>query len=146
MITLPLIIVFLTLWFLVLLLLKSFMPWKFCVACVTISSSWMALLIWRAVGGAINPIFIAVLMGESVVGLYYVLEKNVPETWHIFRWPFLITATTVAYVASGLQTQLWLAFAFIAAIWIFFGLLYAVRHVALWQKVVQQLIACCRDW
>lgn len=144
--TLPWLIAFSTGWFLLLLLFKSASGWKFCVACVATGSTWMALLIIRAAGVSFDPLFIGILMGESIVGLYYLLEKRLDERWHIFRWPYLITTATAAYLTLGSRDSMMPTVAFIVLMWLAFGAVYAARHTPAAKKIADRLIACCRDW
>lgn len=146
MITLPWLIAFSTGWFLILLLFKSASGWKFCVACVATGSTWMALLIIRAAGVSFDPLFIGILMGESIGGLYYLLEKRLDERWHVFRWPYLITATAAAYLTLGSRESMMQTIAFIALMWLVFGIVYAARTYPTFKKIAERLIACCRDW
>lgn len=132
--------------FLSALLVQSVGRIKFCAACVAISLTWVALLTARALGLAVNPLWIGVLMGESIVGLYYLLEKRVPAEWQLFRWPYLITLTVLVYLAVGVRDGAALAIASLALLWIMFGGIYAYQRYPLIKKVAARLIACCRDW
>lgn len=146
MITITWFIVLATFWFLFLVLLKSKLSWKFCAVCVAISSIWLALLIMRFAGKTVDPLLIAVLMGESVVGFYYFLEKRVPTAWQIFRWPYLITATIAVYVIIGTRDGIVSVVSWLGLIWVVFGLVYAIRSQPVFKKIAERLIACCRDW
>ena len=135
-----------TVWFLLLAFIKSALSWKFCVACVAVSSSWMALLVMEFTGKEIDPILVGILMGESVVGLYYFLEKRVPTAWQIFRWPYLVTASAVVYLLLGEVSSLTRVSLLISIIWVIFVLVYLIRNIPGCKKIADKIIACCRDW
>jgi predicted neutral ceramidase superfamily lipid hydrolase len=128
------------------LVLKSITKWKFCVICASVSTMWMALLVLYWLGRFDQPVIIAVLMGQSVVGLYYFLEKNTAEALHIFRLPLLLTLTLVAFVALGATIDLQEGVGLLAAIWGVLSLLYLYRQNPKTKIVVDRIIACCKDW
>lgn len=143
---LPLIIIAMTTMFVASLLTQSRTQFKFCAVCVTVSSTWLALLGMRLLGIAINPMLIGVLMGESIIGLYYLLERHTPPAWQIFRWPYIITMTTIVYLIIGVRSGLWAAVALLIAIWVIWGSIFVFREFPSIKKITQRLIACCRDW
>ena len=119
---------------------------KFCTVCVTVSLTWLFLLIVRLLGYSINPILIGVLMGESIVGLYYLIEKKAPPAWQIFRWPYIITMTIVVYLIVGVRAGAWQAILLLISLWIIWGSVFALRKFPPVKKIMERLIACCRDW
>ena len=119
---------------------------KFCAVCVTVSLTWLFLLTARLLGYAVNPILIGVLMGESVVGLYYLIEKKAPVAWQIFRWPYIITMTVMVYLIVGVRSGAWQAILLLILMWIIWGSVFALRKFPSIKKITQRLIACCRDW
>lgn len=119
---------------------------KFCAVCITISLTWLFLLIAKLLGYAINPILIGVLMGESIVGLYYLIEKKAPSTWQVFRWPYIITMTVVVYLIVGVRSGAWLAILLLISLWIVWGTIFALKKSPPAKKIMERLVACCRDW
>jgi hypothetical protein len=128
------------------LLAQSFTRLKFCAVCVTISLTWLTLLIAWLVGYPIDPMLIGVLMGESVVGLYYLIEKKARVDWHIFRWPYLVTMTVLVYLVVGVRSGVWQALILLALIWIVWGSVFVLRKYPSVKKITERLLACCRDW
>ena len=57
-------------------LLKRLIGRKICAICVAVSLTWTFLLILKLVGFEIDVLVIAILMGQSVVGLMVELEKE----------------------------------------------------------------------
>ncbi len=135
-----------TVLFVALLITKSLTQWKFCVICVSVSATWLALLALYWLGLFNQPVIIAVLMGQTIVGLYYFLEKRTAEALHIFRLPLLLTLTLAAFVALNVTTDLVYGVSLIALMWIVLSLLYFYRQNPTTKTVVDRIIACCRDW
>lgn len=132
--------------FVALLIAKSITKWNFCVICVSISVTWMALLVLYWLGSFNQPIIIAVLMGQTIVGLYYFLEKKTAEGLHIFRLPLLLTLTLAAFVALDVTTDLAYGLSLLAVLWAVLSLLYFYRQSPKTKIVVDRIIACCKDW
>lgn len=129
-----------------LLVIKSISAWKFCVMCTSVSITWMALLVAYWLGLFDQPVIIAILMGQSIVGSYYFLEKKTKESLHIFRLPLLLTLTLAAFVALGVTTDLNYGLSLLAALWVVLSLLYLYRQNPRTRIVVDRIIACCKDW
>ena len=129
-----------------LLLLKSVAKWKFCAICTSVSSTWIVLLALYWLGKFDQPLIIAVLMGQSIVGLYYFLEDHTQERLHVFRLPLLLTLTLAAFLALGVDADLAYGVSLLAALWIVLSLLYFYRQDPKTKVVVDRIIACCKDW
>jgi len=134
--------------FISLLVVKNITGLKFCVMCLSVSATWMIWLTLYWLGVLNDPVFIAVLMGQSAVGVYYLLEKRLAEKYQIFRLPFLLTLTTGVWLVLkvvGLKEFLVLA-SILGILWLTFFFLYLYRHNSKVKKAATQVIACCRDW
>ncbi|MBI2545533.1 MAG: hypothetical protein HYW22_03000 [Candidatus Aenigmarchaeota archaeon] len=60
--------------------IKNVFDFKICAICATVVSTWGVLLTLKLAGYAVNQIIIAVLMGESVAGFMYLLERRAEST------------------------------------------------------------------
>ncbi|PIR74063.1 MAG: hypothetical protein COU35_04440 [Candidatus Magasanikbacteria bacterium CG10_big_fil_rev_8_21_14_0_10_47_10] len=136
------IIVAISLLFVLHLLVKQVTGWRYCAICASVSLTWLGLLALYWLGRFDHPALIGVLMGQSVVGVYYLLEKKVPEAWHVFRLPYLLTTTVVVYALLGLLTQAVHVFGTLAVLWIVFGVAF-VNSRSGWAK---KIVACCKNW
>jgi len=143
---LPLFIIATTLIFVAGLIVQGSTRLKFCAVCVAISSTWLGLLGLRLAGFNINPMLIGVLMGESVVGIYYLLEKKVPPAWQLFRWPYIVTMTVGVYFVVGIREGAMLAVALLIIMWLISVGIYVFRRYPSFKRIAERLIACCRDW
>jgi len=132
--------------FVVLLLLKQVSGYRFCVLCVSVSGTWLALLALRWLGMFDDPVLLALLMGQTAVGLYFFIEGRVREDLLVFRLPFLLTLTVLCYFAITLDPATVTAVLAVAATWIGAFVLYARRDAAKLRGLVRQVIECCKDW
>ncbi|MDH3379722.1 MAG: hypothetical protein OEQ39_22590 [Gammaproteobacteria bacterium] len=141
-----LVLLVITALFVVFLVVKSISKWTFCVLCASVCVTWMGLLLLHWFGEFTEPLIIAILMGQSIVGLYYFLEKRTNEALHIFRLPLLLTLTLAALFSIGTPVSLPSSLGLLATLWIALSLLYLYRENPRTKIVVDRLIACCKDW
>lgn len=130
--------------FSLLLLLKHFSRIKFCVLCVSVSLTWLTLLLLYKLDVFENGILLALLMGQSITGLYYLFEKKAQEKWHLFKFPLNLSLLMIFYLAITGQFLIE-SFSIIVALWILFILLFVYRENDRVQKVAAKIVACCRD-
>ena len=128
-----------------LLLLKSKLPWRICTICVAVSITWAGLLVAYHMGQFGNGLLPALLMGQSITGIYYLFEKRVPRPLLVFRLPLLLSITYFFYVVLTLQAHLW-AVLLLAGLWLCGLLLYAHRNNPHLREVAQRIIDCCGNW
>lgn len=132
--------------FVTLLGLKRVTGWRFCVICASVSFTWLLLLALYFSGGFPHPILLAVLMGESVVGGYYLWSAKVGKHWLIFRLPLLLSATVAVFAMLGYWRQMGVPLIILAVVWILFGGAFVYRRNPKINALAQQVIACCRNW
>ncbi len=133
-----------TILFIVLLAMKKVTTYRFCVLCVSVSLSWVGLLLLLQLGFFENVALVALLMGQSVVGLYYFAEKRLPQQYMVFRLAGLLTLTYAAYaILIGFNL---LPLFLLVPVWSISGLLYAYRNTPRVKSTVEHILACCRDW
>ena len=127
-----------------LLILKKIAKIRLCAMCSAVALTWAGLLVLLWLDQFDNTALVALLIGQSVLGVYYLAEKRLPEKLMIFRLPGWMTLTFVAYIAiAGLE--LW-PLAVIAPAWLIAGFLYAYSANPKLKGTVDHIIACCRDW
>ncbi|HIH13156.1 MAG: hypothetical protein QT02_C0004G0053 [archaeon GW2011_AR9] len=115
-----------------------------CAICIAVSGTWIILLILWWLGWFENTIIIALLMGQSITGIFYLLEKKVPERWTFFRLPFITSLLIIAYAA--LKGDIGYALMFISLLWLLFGLIFAYQQNAPVKTMVKKIIECCKRW
>lgn len=142
--TLTLILTGMTLLFLVLLGAKRYLR-RMCVLCVAVSGMWIVLLAMLLLGYVDDRIIIAILMGESVVGLYYYLSSKVPEKIKIYRFPYILTATAIVYLILVPEALSWQPVILLASVWILFSIP-LVSSVEQLESIGKKIVECCREW
>ena len=74
--------------FFILLVLKNiFNLKKFCAICISITLVWVLLLISYFLNIFIDKTIIAILMGHTSLGIFYLWEKKTKEKFKVFRLP-----------------------------------------------------------
>lgn len=135
--------------FFALLLLKQLLPKKikdkFCVLCATISASWVTLLVLYLSGVYGDPILIGMLIGQSIIGLFYLLEKRVKEELKVFALAFILTLT---YLFYSILTKKFIVqvFLMLLVLWGFLLFVYMYRSNKNISKFVNKLVECCKRW
>ena len=137
-----------TVLFFLFLVIKNlfFQEKKICVLCIAVGVSWITLLILYSQTQYTNPLLVALLMGQSVLGIFYLVEHKVKEELTLFRLPFLLTLTIFGYTVLSRSTDLFLSIIFLVVLWFVFGLVYYYRNNSHFQNSVKKLIECCKRW
>jgi uncharacterized membrane protein HdeD (DUF308 family) len=143
--TLLLVLAVITAMFGLWLSVKNFTKLKICAICLAVSTIWVGLFVAYRIGKVDDPVLLALLMGQSIAGIYYFWEKRASKEWLIFRLPALLTLTYVFYGLITWQTY-GPAGLFLAGVWLVFGAVYALRHVPRIKRAARKLIDCCANW
>ena len=131
--------------FFILLILKNLFNWKkFCTLCISVSLIWIVLFILYLTDIFADKIIIAILMGHTSLGLFYLWEKNTKEKSKIFRLPLLLTFIFIIYTV--LENFEFNSLLLIIGVWIIFSLIYLFRNNKKFSKVAKKLIECCKNW
>ena len=131
--------------FFILLILKNLFNWKkFCTLCISVSLIWIVLFILYLTDIFADKIIIAILMGHTSLGLFYLWEKNTKEKFKIFRLPLLLSFIFIIY--SVLENFEFNSLLLIIGVWIIFSLIYLFRNNKKFSKVAKKLIECCKNW
>lgn len=131
--------------FFILLALKNiFNIKKICVICVSVSLMWIVLLILYFLKIFNDKIIIAILMGHTSLGIFYIWEKKVRKNALIFRLPLLLTFIFIIY--SVLESFKFDSLIFIIALWVLFFIIYLFRTKKSIGKFVNKIIECCKKW
>ncbi len=126
---------------------KSITKLKICALCMSISSTWLGLLILYWTERFNNPVILALLIGNSIVGIYYLLEKKVSERLHILKFPFFLSMVFVGY--GLVKPEAWNSLPTIlllTGLWLLFGFLFAYQNTPKLTGLVKSIINCCKNW
>lgn len=131
--------------FVIMIVLLRPLGFRVCALCAAVSGTWILLLILTATGTFKEPLLIAILMGESAVGLMSLMTKRLPW-FEIFRLPFLLTLTWIIARIVGVQGGNMIIISTLAVLWIITILIHATRHAPRVGAAWKRLAACCRNW
>lgn len=132
--------------FILFLVIQWLFKWRFCALCLSVSLTWLGLLLLFWLKKFNDSLLIAPLLGASLVGLYYLLEKKTKKQLHIFRLPFFLTLLFIVYLLLGAVKYYFELIILLLALWIFFGAIYIWRKNPKINKLVKRIIACCKNW
>lgn len=118
---------------------------RFCVLCATISLTWIILLILSYLHFFTNTIFIALLMGHTSLGVFYLIEKRLKDEDKIFRLPLLLTFIAILYVLLGGFVTFSL-FIILIVLWMIFLIVYLLRKEGNVGTFAKKIIECCKQW
>lgn len=123
---------------------------RWCSMCAAVSGTWLVLLVLWSLGKVNDPVLIAVLMGESVVGGMYLFERMARragrEALLIFRFPLVLAGTLAVYAVLGVRSGLAVATVITLVVWLVAVGLYVYRTKEAVRGTVKKLIACCKNW
>lgn len=118
---------------------------KICAICSAFALTWIVLLVLYYLGRFENLVLIGLLMGLTVLGIYYTWEKNVSKEKTLFRLPVLLTLVLIGYYLLTLE-NLFFELGVVAVIWIVFaGLYFYGKNIGL-KRFVDKIVECCKNW
>lgn len=103
------------------------LTFKVCPICAGVSGTWIWMLIARFLGYEIELIILAILMGGSVVGIAYQIEKRLPPNRSPLLWKtFFIPAGFVA--VYSIISSWWFAFIVLAILLVILAFRFTERE------------------
>lgn len=139
-------LIVLTILFILFIALRSIFKMQICALCAAVSTTWILLLALLYMGKEIDQTLIGILMGGSAVGLMYYLENKLPDKYHLFKFPFLITLILLIYLLLSQDTSNSRFYIDLTSLWAVFIALYFLRHRKAFNGAVKKLIECCKNW
>lgn len=136
--------------FVILFLIKQFLNKrlkdKFCVICGSVVLTWAVLLVLYYLNIFKDIIIIAILIGESSLGIFYFVESKVKEQLKFFRLPFILTLIMLAYYLLTFSKDILPSLIFLLVLWAVFGLVYSYKNHKNINNFINKIIACCKEW
>ena len=119
---------------------------KICSICFAVSLTWIVLLMLVWAGKFNNKTILALLMGMSVLGVFYLSEKKFEKKFLVFRLPFLLTMVLIAYsLIEGIE-NIFEPVIFLSVLWAIFALFYFFKNIKTINFFVNKIIECCKKW
>ncbi|MBI2631674.1 hypothetical protein HYW75_01590 [Candidatus Pacearchaeota archaeon] len=119
---------------------------KFCVICSAVTITWIGLFILNRLGFFSDLVLLALLMGQTILGVFYIVESKVEERFKLFRLPFLLSEVLIAYFIINSSYNFTFEILFIMILWFFFWLIYLYRTKTGFNKLVNSIVDCCKKW
>ena len=133
--------------FFIFLIIKSIIKKnKFCVICASVFILWIFLLILYWKGKFLDKTILAILIGETTLGIFYSAEAKARDELKIFILPFLLTLILIGYtLIEGFNYSLDILY-FLIMIWILFFIIYSFKDKGRLGKITKKMIECCKRW
>ncbi len=119
---------------------------RLCLICASVSLTWVTLLVLYKNGYFDDAIILGMLMGQSIVGIFYLLEGKLDEKFHLFKVPFLLTLTFAFYSLVVFPEDFLKAAVLLGALWAVFTLLFFYRNNKVAKGLVKRMLECCKRW
>lgn len=132
--------------FFIFLLIKEIIKKEFCVLCASIFTTWIFFFILYLIGIFKEPIILALLAGQSVLGIFYLTESKVKQELKLFRLPFIMTLTIFGYFMFKTPIDFVNVITLLLLIWAAFSLTYFYRTNKSTKIFVDKIIECCKRW
>lgn len=126
------------------LIIKHLSMRRFCVICVSVCLSWLGFLILYWTNNFHDSILLSLLMGQSLTGLYYFVDKRVAKPLKVFTLPFLLTLTAVVYMLIKTKVII-AAFILLLVVWLICWLIFTYRGDPGKKPLAKALMECCED-
>jgi len=140
-------LVSITVLFIVLLGVKELLSGKlkeeFCVMCFAAFLTWATLLglYWKGIFQ--NQLILALLIGESTLGIFYLIDRKLPKM-RLFRLPILLTLIVAGYSLLSIPDDLTKVLALLGTLWVLF-IVISIFGAQL-GPLIKRLVECCRNW
>lgn len=134
-----------TLIFLTTLIIKKVFGVKWCAICGGILLTWLGLFLMYRLGYVKDEIVLALLMGQSITGIYYFISKRVVSSLRIFTLPFMLTLLTLAYFSITWSGSIILPLLILLVLWILAYAVFVYRNDPGKKMLADAAMNCCDD-
>ena len=133
-------------YFVLALIVQSIMSKSFCAMCVSVTFSWLTLLVLDFKHIYTDPLIIGILMGGSAVGLVYYLFRH-KSNLEIFKFPLLSSLFWLVYILLQKSSVLWVRdVTILGGLWVFFLFIYMFYQNGKIKDWGKRIIECCKNW
>lgn len=131
--------------FLIILGLKKLLSVKACALCGGVALTWVGLLMLYKLGIFTDAILLSLLMGQSVTGIYYTIDKRVIPALRIFTLPFFLTLTTVFYMTVAGVSSVLPPLLILLGLWVLAYVVFTYRNDPGKKSIANAVMNCCED-
>ena len=133
-----------SLMFIASLVIKNLVNKAFCSLCVAVASVWLVLLFLYKTGRFSDGILLALLIGQSITGIFYLAYRKLPKSLRIFSLPFFLSLTAVFYTLITADIQL-AVFILLLVLWLAAWIIFIYRNDPGKKGIAKILAKCCED-
>ncbi len=126
------------------LIIKNLVNKAFCSLCVAVASVWLVLLFLYKTGRFSDGILLALLIGQSITGIFYLAYRKLPKSLRIFSLPFFLSLTAVFYTLITADIQL-AVFILLLVLWLAAWIIFIYRNDPGKKGIAKILAKCCED-
>ncbi|MFB6306226.1 MAG: hypothetical protein ABEH43_04440 [Flavobacteriales bacterium] len=128
--------------FFLLLVFRWIFDKKFCVLCGSVFLTWVAGLLGHYFAGWDWTPLLAILIGQSALGIYYSFEDRMGT----FKLPFLLTITYLAYLLIASFNFNISILILLSVVWIVFAVIDLGKNSKQLGVMAKKVIECCKKW
>ena len=125
-------------------LARYFIKLRFCVLCASIAITWLILLVLFKIGRFHDQVLLSLLMGQSIAGIFYLVQRRVPKALLVFTLPFFLSLTAVFYILITADFIL-PVFVLLTFLWILTWLIFTSRNDPGRRSLTKAIMECCED-
>lgn len=118
---------------------------KVCSICIATTLTWISLLVLYYFKKFDDIVIISLLMGITLLGIFYTVERKVKKELTFFRLPFFATLIVLGYFILTLG-NIAREIILLIALWLAFGLIYYYRESPKFKEFVNKVVECCKKW
>ena len=126
------------------LIIRNLLNKAFCSLCVAVASVWLVLLYLYKSGRFSDGVLLALLVGQSITGIFYLTYRKLPKSLRIFSLPFFLSLTAVLYMLITADIQL-AVFILLLVLWLAAWIIFTYRNDPAKKAVAKILAKCCED-
>jgi len=119
---------------------------RVCSICAAVSLTWIFLLVLYWLGNFNDKVILSLLIGMSILGVFYLWERKVKERIKVFRLPFLLTLVLIVYTLIESFSYGYSIFILIGVLWILFFIIYLYGSEGNSGGLLRKIVECCKNW
>ncbi len=134
-------------WYAIFLIVKARRDKPFpCAYCLATVATWTVGLALTALQFVHAPLVLAILMGQSSLGLFFKLKERAPEIMAVIQLPYFFTTIILTLVVlNGWHTDFVPPLVLTAVAWMAALLTLAYRTRPGMRRFVERIAACCKN-
>jgi hypothetical protein len=124
---------------------KQALSLMICVLFTSILLTWTGLLVLYRTGRFHDTVLLSLLMGQSVTGLFYFVQKRITPSLRVFSLPFFLTLTTAFYAAITATRTVLPPLLVLLGLWVAAYVVFAYRNDPGKKHLTDAVMNCCGD-